>query len=128
MGGVPGPLQPEGLTDLLPYSVTLTVGSVTLKKHNGFLLGTIQPPRPKVAPAGDTYESIFPNFREYEIAVRKVPGNYTVWGPPGLQDQAPWAPLSSFMHPWGSWQQSRGRSQQRRGELKDLSPQTYAPA
>ncbi|KAK2495558.1 hypothetical protein MC885_003781 [Smutsia gigantea] len=57
--------------------VTLTVGSVTLKKHNGFLLGTIQPPRPKVAPAGDTYESIFPNFREYEIAVRKVPGNYT---------------------------------------------------
>ncbi|XP_007934676.1 interleukin-10 receptor subunit alpha [Orycteropus afer afer] len=57
--------------------VILTVGSVTLEVHNGFILGTIQPPRPIMARAGDMYEHIFPNFREYEIAVRKVPGNYT---------------------------------------------------
>jgi hypothetical protein len=70
----------------LPHSVTLTVGSVKLETHNGFIFGTIQPPRPRMAPAGDTYESIFELYREYEIAIRKVPGNYTVWGSlsPGL--------------------------------------------
>ncbi|KAM8818376.1 interleukin-10 receptor subunit alpha [Rhynchonycteris naso] len=58
--------------------VTLTVGSVKLELHNGFILGKIQPPRPKLALPGDTYESIFPNFRKYEIATRKVPEhNYT---------------------------------------------------
>ncbi|XP_027627803.1 interleukin-10 receptor subunit alpha isoform X2 [Tupaia chinensis] len=57
--------------------VTLTVGSVKLEVHDGSILGIIQPPRPQVAPAGDTYESIFHHFREYQIAVRKVPGNYT---------------------------------------------------
>ncbi|XP_011820239.1 PREDICTED: interleukin-10 receptor subunit alpha [Mandrillus leucophaeus] len=57
--------------------VTLTVGSVKLEIHNGFILGKIQPPRPKMAPANDTYESIFSHFREYEIAIRKVPGNFT---------------------------------------------------
>ncbi|XP_012585405.1 PREDICTED: interleukin-10 receptor subunit alpha isoform X2 [Condylura cristata] len=56
--------------------VTLTVGSVKLKRHNGSIFGTIHPPRPKIAPAGDTYESIFPYFREYEIEVRKAPGDY----------------------------------------------------
>ncbi|XP_045653831.1 interleukin-10 receptor subunit alpha [Ursus americanus] len=57
--------------------VTLTVGSVKLEVHNGIILGKIQPPRPKLAPLGDTYESIFQHFREYEIQIRKVPGNYT---------------------------------------------------
>ncbi|XP_006833930.1 PREDICTED: interleukin-10 receptor subunit alpha [Chrysochloris asiatica] len=57
--------------------VTLTVGSVKLEIRNGSILGTIQPPRPKMAPRGDTYECIFRYFREYEIALRKVPGNYT---------------------------------------------------
>ncbi|XP_057603364.1 interleukin-10 receptor subunit alpha [Hippopotamus amphibius kiboko] len=56
--------------------VTLTVDSVKLEIHNGNIFGVIQPPRPKVAPAGDTYENIFHNFREYEIEVRKVPGHY----------------------------------------------------
>ncbi|XP_045412341.1 interleukin-10 receptor subunit alpha [Lemur catta] len=56
--------------------VTLTVGRVKLERSNGSILGTIQPPRPKMAPAGDTYESIFSHFREYEIAIRKVPGKY----------------------------------------------------
>ncbi|XP_004427327.1 PREDICTED: interleukin-10 receptor subunit alpha [Ceratotherium simum simum] len=51
--------------------VTLTVGSVKLEMLKDIILGTIQPPRPKVAPAGDTYESIFQHFREYEIDVRK---------------------------------------------------------
>jgi len=57
--------------------VTLTIGSVKLEVHNGIILGKIQPPRPKIAPAGDTYESVFQHFREYEIQIRKVPGNYT---------------------------------------------------
>ncbi|XP_059272368.1 interleukin-10 receptor subunit alpha isoform X1 [Mustela nigripes] len=57
--------------------VTLTVGSVKLEVHNSVILGKIQPPRPRTAPADDTYESIFPHFREYEIQIRKVPGNYT---------------------------------------------------
>ncbi|XP_008051837.1 interleukin-10 receptor subunit alpha [Carlito syrichta] len=57
--------------------VTLTVGSVKLEMYDGTILGMIQPPRPKMAPAGNTYESIFSHFREYEIAIRKVPGNYT---------------------------------------------------
>ncbi|XP_012629095.2 interleukin-10 receptor subunit alpha isoform X1 [Microcebus murinus] len=56
--------------------VTLTVGRVKLERYNGVILGTIQPPRPKMAPAGDTYESIFSHFREYEVAIRKVPGEY----------------------------------------------------
>nr|XP_051691940.1 interleukin-10 receptor subunit alpha [Oryctolagus cuniculus] len=57
--------------------VTLTVGSVNLEMHGSFILGKIQPPRPPVAPAGDTYEKVFECFREYEIAIRKEPGNYT---------------------------------------------------
>ncbi|XP_066101869.1 interleukin-10 receptor subunit alpha [Saccopteryx bilineata] len=59
--------------------VTLTVGSVKLELRNGFILGKIQPPRPKLAPPGSTYESIFPDFlRKYEIETRKVPEhNYT---------------------------------------------------
>ncbi|XP_047608136.1 interleukin-10 receptor subunit alpha [Phacochoerus africanus] len=56
--------------------VTLTVDSVKLEVHNGVISGTIKPPRPKIAPAGDTYETIFHDFREYEIEVRKVPGPY----------------------------------------------------
>uniref|UniRef100_A0A8C0DAR6 Interleukin-10 receptor subunit alpha n=1 Tax=Balaenoptera musculus TaxID=9771 RepID=A0A8C0DAR6_BALMU len=47
--------------------VTLTVAGVKLEMRNGIILGVIQLPRPKMAPAGDTYESIFHNFREYEI-------------------------------------------------------------
>ncbi|XP_076968894.1 interleukin-10 receptor subunit alpha [Tamandua tetradactyla] len=57
--------------------VTLTVGSLKLERDSGSIHGMIQPPRPKMAPAGDMYEHIFENFREYEIAIRKVPGNYT---------------------------------------------------
>ncbi|XP_037361257.1 interleukin-10 receptor subunit alpha [Talpa occidentalis] len=56
--------------------VTLTVGSVTLERRKSSIFGIIHPSRPKIAPAGDTYESIFPEFREYEIEVRKVPGDY----------------------------------------------------
>lgn len=67
--------------DLPPRAVTLTVGSVKLEVLNGIVLGKIQPPRPKVAPAGDTYESIFPRYREYEVAIRKVPGQYQVRAP-----------------------------------------------
>ncbi|KAM5315998.1 interleukin-10 receptor subunit alpha isoform 1-T1 [Glossophaga mutica] len=55
--------------------VNLTVGGVKLEVHNGLILGQIQLPRPKMAPESDTYESIFPHFREYEIAIRKVPGH-----------------------------------------------------
>ncbi|KAM9659655.1 interleukin-10 receptor subunit alpha [Trichechus inunguis] len=57
--------------------VTLKVDSVKLEIHNGCIFGTIQPLRPKIAPAGDMYEHIFKNFREYEIDIRKVPGEYT---------------------------------------------------
>ncbi|CAK7318583.1 Interleukin-10 receptor subunit alpha [Vulpes lagopus] len=57
--------------------VNLTVGSVKLEVENGIILGKIQPPRPRIAPTGDTYESIFQHFREYKIEIRKVPGNYT---------------------------------------------------
>lgn len=74
--------QPAGLMAPPLCSVHLTVGSVALETHNGIILGRIQPPRPKVAPAGDTYESVFPLFREYEIIVRKVPGPYQVWDSP----------------------------------------------
>lgn len=66
--------------------VTLTVGSVKLEVHNGVILGKIQPPRPRTAPVDDTYESIFPHFREYEIQIRKLPGNYTVQASLGPQD------------------------------------------
>ncbi|XP_040832957.1 interleukin-10 receptor subunit alpha isoform X1 [Ochotona curzoniae] len=59
--------------------VTLTVGSVKLEMYDNFIQGKIQPPRPPVmAPKNDTYENIFKHFREYEIAIRKVPGNYTL--------------------------------------------------
>uniref|UniRef100_A0A8C3YET3 Interleukin-10 receptor subunit alpha n=1 Tax=Catagonus wagneri TaxID=51154 RepID=A0A8C3YET3_9CETA len=51
--------------------VTLTVDGVKLEVHSGVILGTIRPPRPKIAPAGDTYENIFHDYREYEIEVRK---------------------------------------------------------
>ncbi|XP_046926960.1 interleukin-10 receptor subunit alpha isoform X1 [Lynx rufus] len=56
--------------------VTLMV-SVKLQVDNGIILGRIQLPRPGIAPTGDTYESIFQHFREYEIKLRKVPGNST---------------------------------------------------
>lgn len=56
--------------------VSLTVGSVKLEMHNGVIHGKIQPPRPKMAPEGDIYESSFFQFREYEIAIRKVPEQY----------------------------------------------------
>ncbi|XP_053451443.1 interleukin-10 receptor subunit alpha [Nycticebus coucang] len=56
--------------------VTLTVGGVKLEMSDDFIHGTIELPRPKIAPKGDTYESIFPHFREYEIAFRKGPGKY----------------------------------------------------
>ncbi|XP_047371710.1 interleukin-10 receptor subunit alpha isoform X1 [Sciurus carolinensis] len=57
--------------------VTLTVESVKLEMQEGSILGTIQPPRPQMAPEGNTYEKIFRHFRQYEIAIRKVPGNLT---------------------------------------------------
>lgn len=56
--------------------VSLMVGSVELDIQDGLVLGKIQPPRPKVAPAGDTYERIFPHYREYEVSIRKVPANH----------------------------------------------------
>lgn len=71
---------------LPPYTVNLTVGSIKLWMHNGIIFGKIQPPRPKMAPKNDTYESIFPYFREYEIAIRKVPGHDEVWDFPRPQD------------------------------------------
>lgn len=76
--GDPGPSQPAGLMFLPPHTVNLTVGSIKLEMHDGIIFGKIQPPRPKMAPKNDTYESIFPYFREYEIAIRKVPGHYKV--------------------------------------------------
>ena len=82
--GHPGPPQPAGLMILPPPSVTLMV-SVKLQVDNGIILGRIQLPRPGIAPTGDTYESIFQHFREYEIKLRKVPGNSTVWTSPGPQ-------------------------------------------
>ncbi|KAM6158603.1 interleukin-10 receptor subunit alpha [Rhynchocyon petersi] len=57
--------------------VILTVGSVKLETDNNFILGTIQLPKPKEAFENGTYELIFPHFREYEVMLRKVPGNYT---------------------------------------------------
>lgn len=99
--GCPGPPQPAGLMVLSLHSVTLTVDSVTLEVHNGIILGTIKPPRPKIAPAGDTYETIFHDFREYEIEVRKVPGPYKVWDFPGPRLPVPWAGSAFFVHPWG---------------------------
>lgn len=86
VGACPGAPQPAGLMVLPPCSVNLTVGSVKLEMHNGVILGKIQPPRPKMAPEGNTYESIFPHFREYEIAIRKVPEHYKVWDSSRPQD------------------------------------------
>ncbi|EGV99417.1 Interleukin-10 receptor alpha chain [Cricetulus griseus] len=51
--------------------VILTVGSVTLEVINGYVFGTIHPPRPQIVPAGDEYEQIFQNFRKYKISIRK---------------------------------------------------------
>nr|XP_004667387.2 interleukin-10 receptor subunit alpha [Jaculus jaculus] len=63
--------------------VTLTVGSVKLEVHKDFILGTIQPPRPQITPEGDAYENIFEFFRQYKIAIRKVPENmFTVYTVP----------------------------------------------
>ncbi|KAM5224788.1 interleukin-10 receptor subunit alpha [Hipposideros larvatus] len=56
--------------------VSLTVGSVKLEMHDGVIHGKIQPPRPEMAPEGDIYESIFSQYREYEIAIRKDPEQY----------------------------------------------------
>lgn len=60
----------------LPVShlVILTVGSVTLKVTNGIIYGTIHPPRPTIAPAGDEYEQIFKNHRTYRVFIRKFSG------------------------------------------------------
>nr|XP_034346853.1 interleukin-10 receptor subunit alpha isoform X2 [Arvicanthis niloticus] len=52
--------------------VILTVGRVTLEVTNGFIYGTIHPPRPKIAPAGDEYEQIFKNHRMYSVSIRKL--------------------------------------------------------
>ncbi|XP_004712906.1 interleukin-10 receptor subunit alpha, partial [Echinops telfairi] len=57
--------------------VTLTVDSVKLETRDGSILVTIQPPKPAIAPQRDTYEHVFKDYREYEIAIRKVPANYT---------------------------------------------------
>lgn len=92
--GCPGPPQAARLMVLSPDSVTLTVAGVKLEVHNGIIFGVIQLPRPKMAPAGDTYESIFHNFREYEIEVRKVPGRYKVWDSP--RPGFPCVPLGNF--------------------------------
>ncbi|XP_036047510.1 interleukin-10 receptor subunit alpha [Onychomys torridus] len=51
--------------------VILTVGSVTLEVNNGFIFGTIHPPRPQIVPAGEEYEQIFKNYRKYMISFRK---------------------------------------------------------
>ena len=99
--GCPGPPQPAGLMVLSP-SVTLTVAGVKLEMRNGIILGVIQLPRPKMAPAGDTYESIFHNFREYEIEVRKVPGQYKVWDSPRPGFPVTWAG-SAFCVPLGNF-------------------------
>ncbi|KAM6173890.1 interleukin-10 receptor subunit alpha [Erethizon dorsatum] len=63
-------------TRLSVDEVTLKVDSVKLEMHEGFIFGKIQLPRPQVAPAGVTYESIFNQFRQYEIAIRKVPESF----------------------------------------------------
>lgn len=85
--GIPWPsLAPAHGSALLP-SVTLKVDSVELEMHEGFIFGKIQLPRPQVAPPGITYESIFSHFRQYEIAIRKVPESFKVWGPPRPQGQ-----------------------------------------
>ncbi|XP_051012291.1 interleukin-10 receptor subunit alpha [Acomys russatus] len=52
--------------------VILTVGSVTLEASNGWILGTIHPPRPKIVPAGQEYKQIFKNFRAYKVSIRKI--------------------------------------------------------
>lgn len=96
--GGAGPPRPAGLTALPPHSVSLTVGSLELEIHDGFILGKIQLPRPKVAPAGDTYERIFPHFREYEVSIRKVPAHHEVRGSQGLGTCAP-APRPSPLVP-----------------------------
>ncbi|KAL6036490.1 hypothetical protein STEG23_003878, partial [Scotinomys teguina] len=51
--------------------VILTVGSVTLEVTNGFIIGTIHPPRPRIVPEGDKYEQIFINHRKYMVFIRK---------------------------------------------------------
>ncbi|XP_003472851.1 interleukin-10 receptor subunit alpha [Cavia porcellus] len=63
-------------TRLSVDEVTLKVDSVELEMHEGFIFGKIQLPRPQVAPPGITYESIFSHFRQYEIAIRKVPESF----------------------------------------------------
>ena len=117
MGGAPRPSPACRPHHFASSPVTLTVGSVKLEVQNGIILGKIQPPRPRIAPMGDTYESIFQHFREYEIQIRKVPGNYTVRAFPGPQNicenssQGEWAPWASLslglaapsVHPWGTW-------------------------
>lgn len=65
------------------------MGSLELDIHDSFVLGKIQPPRPKVAPAGDTYERIFPHFREYEVSIRKVPGHHEVQSSQGRGTRTP---------------------------------------
>lgn len=70
-------------------SVSLKVGSLELEVRDGWVVGQIRPPRPTVAPAGDTYESIFPHFREYEVSIRKVPGDYEVRGSQGVGPAPP---------------------------------------
>ncbi|XP_075404893.1 interleukin-10 receptor subunit alpha [Tenrec ecaudatus] len=56
--------------------VTLTVDSVKLETRSGSILVTIQPPKPMIAPQNEMYKQVN-IFEEYEIAIRKVPANYT---------------------------------------------------
>ncbi|XP_023576982.1 interleukin-10 receptor subunit alpha isoform X2 [Octodon degus] len=60
--------------------VTLKVDSVKLEMREGFIFGKIQLPRPQVAPAGVTYESIFTHYRQYEIDIRKAPERFKFSG------------------------------------------------
>lgn len=64
--------QPHAFGPRPSLSVILTVGSVTLEVTNdGFIIGTIHPPRPQIVPAGDEYVQIFKNYRRYTISIRK---------------------------------------------------------
>lgn len=94
--------------------MTLTVSGVELEADHGVILGRIQPSRPRMAPTGDTYERIFQHFREYEIKLRKVPGNYTVRAPRGRGTRAPRASpppglAAPWVHSWGTLPAERRR-------------------
>ncbi|KAM5245995.1 interleukin-10 receptor subunit alpha [Ctenodactylus gundi] len=54
--------------------VTLKVDGVKLQRRGDSIFGVVQLPRPLT---GDTYETVFSHYRQYEVAIRKVPGNFT---------------------------------------------------